>query len=408
MRTSARLSHTRFAAPRQDHFRGKPQDAGTRRRGSRPHGRFAPARSSLLVGVLALATGCPTAGDITAGGPDADVDAEAARNAFDTDVAPELSGFCSACHAVTGDIGFLAASPNVYDNVRSWPGLLDLERPNNSALLTKGVHDGPAWTADQAVKIQAWIVLEAKAGGVEPAPDIETEAFSPVVGINTVDLTPIGLTGSTITFRLEKLQVGFYLSELMLNGGAGGARVVHPLFVTWIDDVPAPDPIDRFAGLELDVAEATSQMIGGGTMVMVDVAPDAKMSIHFAVAEPAVGGGGGGGGGGGLGGGCQNVAAFTANAQPVLAQRCAGCHAGSDIQATSATDMTRIADLTPEGQAAACAQILSRVNLTDANLSGIFIAPDPQSGATHPFKFMGDVNAFQAFKNALLVWIAQE
>ena len=63
--------------------------------------------------------------------------------------------------------------------------------------------------------------------------------------------------------------------------------------------------------------------------------------------------------------------------------------------------MTKVNDLTPEGQAAACGQILSRVNLADPPNSGIFIAPDPAVGASHPFKFNNDPNAFAGFRTSL-------
>jgi cytochrome c553 len=373
-----------------------------------------PGLGALALVSATAAAGCTGIGEITHSGGDAGADANlaaaAARAAFDQDVRPLLDGFCGACHSTPGVIGFLVPAPEVYDSVRGWPELVDVGYPAKSRLLTQGAHDGPAWTLDQAPILAQWIELEATAAGIEPIEEPETAAFAPIVGINTIDLGPIGLPGTTITFRLEMLGVGFYLSELMINPGASGAHIVHPLFVTWVDGVPTPDPVDRFAGLEMTVQLGQSAMLGGGTLVLVDVPPTAQLSLHFAVAEPAVGGPGDPGGdptdpGGG---GCKNVPAFTANAQPVLSASCAGCHAGGNMQATSATDMTAINDLSPTGQAAACGQILSRVNLADAINSGVFIAPDPNSGAGHPFKFGGNVAAFQSFENALLVWIAQE
>lgn len=334
-------------------------------------------------------------------GADAGGDAEA-RAAFESDVQPLLDGFCAACHTAMPGIEFLKPEPDVRSTMLGWPGLVSLPSPSASKLLTKGAHEGPAWTAEQAEVILDWVKLEGIAAGVTEEV-VETPAFAPVVGVNTVDLAPVGLTGSTLTFRLEQLSVGMYLSEIMVNAGPGGAHLVHPLFVTWTDGVASPDPVDRFAGLELTVEESTAAMLGGGTLVMVDVPAGSELSIHFAKAEPAVGGGGGG-----LPGGCKDVASFTANARAPLEANCASCHAGGDAAATAATDMSLIADLTAEGQAAVCAQILSRVNVADPVNSGIFIAPDPNSGAGHPFKFGGDVNAFNGFRDALLLWIAQE
>jgi hypothetical protein len=177
---------------------------------------------------------------------------------------------------------------------------------------------------------------------------------------------------------------------------------VHPLFVVWEEETPEPDPIDRFAGLELSVASGQEEMIGGGTAVFVDVAPDSMLSLHFEVAEASAGGGAS------EPTGCAAVAAFTASAQPALSASCVSCHGGANSSATNATNMTKVDDLSSDGQAAACAQILSRVNLADPLASGIFVAPDPGSGASHPFKFNGDPNAFAAFQSSLTPWIDQE
>src|SRR6185436_19117692 len=101
--------------------------------------------------------------------------------------------------------------------------------------------------------------------------------------------------------------------------------------------------------------------------------------------------------GGVVGGGCNNIPQFTALAQPPLAASCASCHGGGNPSAQGSVDMGRLADLTADGQAAACAQIKTRVNDADPVNSGLFLAPDPDSGTAHPFKFptAGDFTAFR-------------
>jgi hypothetical protein len=354
-------------------------------------------------------TGCEFSGELQGNGTDTpgvdagNDDAAIARAAFESDVVPLLDGFCAACHSGTDSIGFMSPDPDMYASVMSFPNLVDLETHGSSRLLSKGVHDGPAWTADQRLIIEDWLGLETVAAGVVPVVEPETAPFSPLVGINTVDLAQIGLTGSSITFRLEKLQVGYYISELMVNAGLEGAHLVHPLFVTWSDTMePRPDPVDRFSGIEVNAEPQASAMIGGGTVVLVDVPENALMSIHFATAEAAVDSPG-------LPqGGCKVVDSFTLNARAALSASCGSCHAGGNTSATAATDLSLIDDLSPAGQLVVCGQSLSRVNLADPLNSGLFVATNPALGAAHPFKFNNDAIAFNAFRDTVLAWINAE
>ena len=362
----------------------------------------------LALGLVALAVSAGCVGSIE---DDAELTAEqrAARAAFDGQVMPLLDSNCRVCHAIEPNVDFMKPDPDIYTRMVMWPALVNTNEPTQSKLLTKGAHTGPAFTPEQSSTVLEWINLEKVAAGGELA-TVELDPFQPIAGVNTIDLGPIGLTGSTLTFRLEQLSVGIYLSEIMITAGPDGAHVVHPLFVTWVDGAATPDPIDRFSTIDLAVGAGLSGMIGGGTAVFVDVPPTAMLSVHFREVEASGEGGAGGGGGGGGGGegGCAALAEFTASAQPVLSARCVSCHAGSNAMATQATDMTKVNDTSPEGQAAACGQILSRVNLADPPQSAIFIAPDPDSGAGHPFKFGGDAGAFGDFRDALTVWINQE
>src|SRR5690606_7999021 len=148
-----------------------------------------------------------------------------------------------------------------------------------------------------------------------------------------------------------------------------------------------------FSAVDLAVPPNESRPIGGGTAVITDVPVEIEISIHFRTATTADGGGDDGDGG--LGGGCKDVASFTANAQPQLSDNCVVCHGGGVPDATSAVDMTKINDLEAEAQAAACGQILSRINVQDPDNSGIFLPPDPNSGVNHDFKF--DAAGFTAF-----------
>ncbi len=351
-------------------------------------------------------------GEITTPGDDTveDPAVTAARTAFDEDVAPILDGFCGACHTGMPNIDFMRPNPDIRTAMLGWPSLIDLTAPTSSALLTQGAHTGPAFTPDQSSIVLEWIELEVVAAGGEPAETVETARITPTAGINTIDLTSAGLAGSTVTFLYEPLATGMYLSDIQVVAGVGGVHVINPLFVIWEAEQPSPDPINRFGNIDLTVLEGTTSYIGGGTAVFVDIAPGSDISIEFRTLETADGGdpGGDGGDGGTVGGGCNNVPAFTSAAQPPLNTNCASCHGtGGQANAISATDMTRIADLTADGQAAVCAQIKTRTNQLDPVNSGLFLAPDPNSGTAHPFKFPS-ATAFEAFRTSVVNWINQE
>mgnify|MGYP001556911310 CR=1 FL=1 len=318
---------------------------------------------------------------------------------FEEEVAPLLSGYCAGCHGADTSVPFLAGASSMYGSVMEWPNLISLKVPASSSLLSKGAHSGPAWQPEQADIVRDWIQQEALL-----APDdllaLETAPFVPTVGENLIDLSPVGLVGASLSFRMEPLSNGMYLSRMAINATSEGVHIVHPTFVPWEGDTPNPDPVDRFSGLDLFAGAQESVSVGGGTLILVDIAPSSPLSIRFAVAEMA-------NAGDTVLAGCEAVSSFTANAQPQLTQFCASCHAGSVGGATNATDMTKLADLSPAGQAAACGQILSRVNLLDPTNSSIFLAPEPQSALGHSFK-MPNNNAFLAFRSALQVWITAE
>jgi hypothetical protein len=83
---------------------------------------------------------------------------------FDEQVQPLLEGACAACH------GPAQAVPNAiridYDAIVHTPALSGGDDPASSQLLTKGAHEGPAWTAEQSQVILDW--LEALAAARAP------------------------------------------------------------------------------------------------------------------------------------------------------------------------------------------------------------------------------------------------
>jgi cytochrome c553 len=365
---------------------------------------LAMVRVTAATALVLAATAC--AGQITTPGGDSP-ELAAAKARFATDVKPILDGFCGSCHIGQANIDFMRPEPDVRGHIMAWPDLVDLVAPSQSQLLNKGAHTGPSLTPDQTSVFLAWVELEAVAAGGEPADTVATDRITPVQGVNTVDLEAIGLTGSTVTFLYEPLATGMYLSDIQVSAGTGGVHLVNPLFVIWDGETPMPDPINRFGNVDLVVQETQTSYVGGGTAVFVDIPPGAPISLEFRIATLADGTDPGGGPGGVVGGGCNNVPAFTSSAQPPIAAACASCHGGGNTDAVAATDMRKINDLTTEGQIAACAQIKTRVNDADPVNSGLFLAPDPNSGTQHPFTFPSATDS-DNFRNQVILWINQE
>jgi hypothetical protein len=96
-----------------------------------------------------------------------------ARLTFEQKVYPELQLTCAFCHAAANNpvhapqwMSFDAKTS--YDNVEKFEGLIAW--PENSALLLKGEHTGPALTNAQGKVVRAWLMEESDERGLEPPP----------------------------------------------------------------------------------------------------------------------------------------------------------------------------------------------------------------------------------------------
>ncbi len=125
-----------------------------------------------LVVALALLAGCGGKDDALLIQPPA-VQATGARGTFEHQVYPELQLTCAFCHAAPNNpvhapqwMSFDAKSS--YDNVEKFDGLIAW--PDNSKLLLKGEHTGPALTKAQKTTVHAWLLEESNERGLEPPP----------------------------------------------------------------------------------------------------------------------------------------------------------------------------------------------------------------------------------------------
>ncbi len=331
---------------------------------------------------------------------------------FISDVKPILDANCAGCHNQEGAAGPAFLKPIMYDTLTATPGMVTAT-PSESLLVTKGKHEGPAFTTGQAAIVLQWLTVEAAKLPPDMGSSVTTQPMPLKMGANKVDLGALapGLTGDSLTFDLSLIGSTLELSNITVDAsGAHGVHVAHPLFIVVSGGKQEPDPVDSFASLDLKVAQGNMTALGPGTLFLDGVGALDQLAIAFHTLEAynADGSGLDGGVDNGGGGGCKAVPAFTADTQPTLAQRCVGCHGGSNTLATNAVDMTRVGDLSGGGQATACAQVKTKVNTATPSASGIFAVTDPKGNANHPFKFNGDSTAWNAFVQAATQWINSE
>lgn len=353
-------------------------------------------------------------GSLTPGGNDAnppgdDSAAEAAaRSAFYTRAWPALQA-CAACHVTQAGSEFMKATKEAtYDHIVAFsPSVVNLEAPASSRVVVKPDHAGLGLTPAEQADVVEWIELQKVAAADSgDAPEfIATDLVALTLGgENTIALDSLGLAGARVEFLAEMYGEILYVSDLVINSGTSGARIVHPLFVSWDNTAPIPDPADRFFDYDVNYPANEVNPIGGGTAAFVGFAPTNRLSIYFQVLDTYQSGGGAGGGNGG----CRVVTSFTNNARQALSQSCGSCHANANNGgATGAMDIVGVNDTTPATQKTVCDQVLLRVNKDAPNMSGIFIAADPSSGTGHPFKFQSQ-NAFTTFRNQVSLWITEE
>jgi hypothetical protein len=328
----------------------------------------------------------------------------------------DLIDKCGGCHMSGGiaNTPFLQ-SPDYYQSVRSWPGVVKKD-PLTSSFLTYAngtmtPHSGPELDSIPGLteSVTAWLTEESKGIVVEEVdagPSIEP--IAPILGFNALYLDALGddFVGMALTFKAAELTPNaLELTNLQLyTTVAKGLHIVHPVFVVHpVGKSPDPDPVDSFSGLDLYVEPGQTSSLGPGMLILTNWKPGARLSIAFETISPWDGMAMGEDGGSPLGGGCKDVQAFIDSAQGPLGA-CSGCHGGGNQQAAAALDMTKLNSDAPF----ACGQVRNRVDPANPGASQIFVNTDPNGGAAHPFKFNGNGQNWQNFVNSVSTWVAAE
>jgi hypothetical protein len=191
---------------------------------------------------------------------------------------------CAGCHGNQPAIDFLApgTADGAYTTVFSFqPPIVDVEVPSASLLLTMGKHTGPAFSADQAAGVLAWLEAEHE----ERMPDAgNTLRVGPVLPTPGTAITlDLGVNGAQLTLMPETSALGLYFSHVTVTAGASsGVHLAHPLFVSR-PPKPILDPVDRFGSLDAKIAAGGQLELG--PVWFLDFSSTDYLSIHFSTLE---------------------------------------------------------------------------------------------------------------------------
>ncbi len=185
----------------------------------------------------------------------------------------DLDRLCgNVCHT-TGSYSpvpptFLAL-PDQYASVRAHSGIV-MPDPNESSLITRGAHAGPALSDDKALegRVRDWLTAEAVA--IQNVTLPTTNPFALVSGNNDVDLSRLctgSLTAVHLTFQASMLGDILQLSNLTLSVPAG--TDAHLLKMRIVKIRPEgdggvtefPDPGNTFENLDVTVPGGADTVI---------------------------------------------------------------------------------------------------------------------------------------------------
>lgn len=236
--------------------------------------------SHRVAGRAAVAASIFLAGCLGETPPSSPVD-QTARQQWDNRAWPALAT-CGGCHGSQPAIDFLApnTSDGAYANVFAFqPPVIDVEVPAASLLLTMGKHTGPAFTADQASAVLAWLEAEHDERMPTTGQSVRIGPFLATPGTAvTLDLM---VGGATLTLMPETSEAGLYFSHLTINAGSG-IHLAHPLFVSR-PPKPVLDDLDRFGTLDMKLAAGAQVELGPEWFL--DFSSADYLSVHFSTLE---------------------------------------------------------------------------------------------------------------------------
>ena len=225
---------------------------------------------------MTASIGCTA--EVPGDGVDEDDPRAALKGQFQRDVQPLLEATCAQCHAGSREfIDFMAPQPpefpGMYERVINWPSLVNVEDAGQSRMVTKGQHEGRAWTLEELNLINPWLAAEAEFGS--SGEEIDTTEVTPLNGRNTHDLGDLGIpegAGCSISYNYTRSDPVIYLDDLKIFDEATGDGCVleSPVVGVVLDAGTFYDPNNNFSDVTVDIGpgDVDGQLIGGGLLIV--------------------------------------------------------------------------------------------------------------------------------------------
>ncbi len=336
-------------------------------------------------------------------------------------VEPELKMTCYICHRENGsaDAPFLAGTTpeERYASITSWPGIIT-PTAAESILLTHpdmpshGGGEAPPLPA--AIKPDTIIWLTSEAANA-PAAEIDkgpaVKPFKPLGGgaFNTVYLASLGPDFEFASISFNAKAIGgtpddpslLWLTNITVHTVADKPiHIVHPLFTVYPAGAPAdPDPVDSFSNIDQTFTIDGNPTLGTGEVVLSNWKKGSYLGLAFELIEVY-----GGNPGGGTG--CKDIATFQTVVVPQMQYCAMNCHGGKDPQAKGTMNLSELNAMTPT---AACIEVRARIKPGKPEESQILLVTNPGPPiVVHKYKFDGNINQYNAFKDAVTPWILSE
>jgi hypothetical protein len=326
---------------------------------------------------------------------------------FTTTVLPELQASCS-CHYTQQDtVAPFLVMGSEYQSITTYAsGKFITAVADQSPLLNKGAHQGPALTQSQHDKVLAWLEGEAlargKGSGSPTSPTVAIRTGDFFISLESLVNDPL----AKITFHIDSLGPQSYrVSSLKLTAGpTGDVHIKHPRFVIFSAVGATPDSSDALSTVDQTIPANMTATIGSGTLLLSNLpATTARLALAFEIialvnpnpnANPM----------------CKNYPAFNPAVKNRLATCAAICHSptGTDSrksQATGAFNMAAALGNVDADIQTLCLYTLARLNLTNLPQSVLILQPEPQTmggTANHPYKL--DSTSFPPFQTDVTTW----